>query len=71
MYLLYINWNINPEIFRIGGFGLRYYSVLFAIAFLIGFFLMKRMYQKEGLDQQLLNPLLIYIIANNKFIFDT
>lgn len=63
MSLLYINWNINPEIFRIEGFALRYYSVLFAIAFLLGFTLMKKMYQKEGLDTQHLNPLLIYIVA--------
>lgn len=60
--LLYINWNINPEIFRIGGFALRYYSVLFAIAFLLGFVLMQKMYRKEELDQQLLNPLLLYIV---------
>lgn len=62
-HLLYIDWNINPEIFRIGGFALRYYSVLFAIAFLLGYWLMKRMFQNEGLDEQMLNPLLIYIIA--------
>lgn len=63
MQFVYVNWNVNPEIFRIGGFGLRYYSVLFAIAFLVGFLLLKKMYKKEGLDQQTLNPLTIYIIA--------
>ena len=63
IHFLYINWNINPEIFRIGGFALRYYSVLFAIAFLLGYLLMKKMFQKEGLDEQKLNPLLIYIVA--------
>jgi phosphatidylglycerol---prolipoprotein diacylglyceryl transferase len=63
MELLFIRWNINPEIFRIGGFALRYYSVLFAIAFLLGYSLVKSMYQKEGLDEKTFNPLLIYIIA--------
>jgi phosphatidylglycerol---prolipoprotein diacylglyceryl transferase len=63
MVLLFVNWNINPEIFRIGGFALRYYSLLFAIAFLLGYYLVKNMYQKEGLDEKTLNPLLIYIIA--------
>lgn len=62
-HFLYINWNINPEIFRIGGFALRYYSVLFGIAFLLGYLLMKRMFQKEGLDEQTINPLLIYIVV--------
>lgn len=63
MYLLFIKWNINPEIFRIGGFALRYYSVLFAIAFLLGYILVKSMYQKEHLNQEELNSLLIYLIA--------
>ena len=63
MHLVYVKWNVNPEIFRIGGFALRYYSILFAIAFVIGYLLMKNMYEKEGLNERLLNPLLIYIIA--------
>ena len=63
MELLYIKWNVNPEIFRIGGFALRYYSILFAIAFVIGYILLKRMYERDGLNEKLLNPLLIYIIA--------
>lgn len=60
---LQIIWNIDPVIFTIGGFSLRYYSVLFAISFLVGYWLMKLMFKKEGQDQQLLSPLLIYIIA--------
>lgn len=60
--LLQIIWNINPEIFNAGGFSLRYYSVLFAIAFFLGYWLMKKMYLREGQDEQKLPPLLIYII---------
>ncbi|HWJ27855.1 MAG TPA: prolipoprotein diacylglyceryl transferase, partial [Flavisolibacter sp.] len=63
MELIFIRWNINPEIFRIGGFALRYYSVLFAIAFILGYLLVKRMYQKEGRSLELLHPLFIYLIA--------
>ena len=63
MQFLYIKWNIDPEIFRIGGFALRYYSVLFAVAFLMGFILMKKMYEKEGLSEQSLQPFLVYVIA--------
>lgn len=60
--LLQIIWNIDPEIFNAGGFSLRYYSVLFAIAFFLGYWLMKKMYLREGQDEQKLPPLLIYII---------
>ena len=62
IYCLNINWNIDPEIFRIGGFGLRYYSLFFAIAFLTGYMLMKRIYRKEGLSDELLGSLFIYIL---------
>lgn len=61
-YLAFIKWNVNPEIFRIGGFAFRYYSAMFAIAILLGYAVVKKMYQKEGLELQLLNPLLIYIV---------
>lgn len=62
MEFLTIRWNVNPEIFRIGGFALRYYSVLFAIAFILGYLLVKSMYRREGLNPEKLNPLLIYIL---------
>ena len=58
---LYINWNIDPEIFRIGGFALRYYSVMFAFAFVFSYFLLSKIYKKENISQQLLHTLSIYI----------
>lgn len=63
MDLLFIRWNVNPEIFRIGGFGLRYYSLLFALAFYLGYRLVKNMYQTEGLRPDDVNPLLFYLIG--------
>lgn len=63
VHLLQIIWNTDPEIFKIGGFSLRYYSLLFVVAFVLGFLLMKKMYQREGLGEPQLNPLVIYVIA--------
>ncbi|SHE33712.1 prolipoprotein diacylglyceryl transferase [Cnuella takakiae] len=63
MLTLYINWNIDPEIFRLGGFALRYYSLLFALAFLLGYWLMKKMFVRESMPEELLQPLLIYIVV--------
>lgn len=61
MQLLYINWNINPEIFRIGGFGLRYYSIMFALAFYFSYLILSKIYTKENVSIQLLNKLTIYV----------
>jgi phosphatidylglycerol---prolipoprotein diacylglyceryl transferase len=63
MAILQIIWNVDPEVLRIGGFSLRYYSLLFAVAFLLGYWLMKKMYRKEGLPEERVGSLLIYIIA--------
>jgi len=38
MTLLQIDWNPAPEIFKIGSFAVRYYSLMFVIAFMLGLF---------------------------------
>lgn len=58
---LYINWNVNPEIFRIGGFALRYYSIMFAFAFLFSYLLLSRIYKRENISQSLLSKLAIFL----------
>lgn len=59
--LLFINWNIDPEIFRIGGFALRYYSIFFVLAFACSYLLLQRIFKKEGISAELLNPLSVYV----------
>lgn len=63
MPLIYIQWSASPFIIRIGGFELRYYSLLFAVAFWLGYVLVKKMFQKERKPEELLTPLIIYIMA--------
>lgn len=59
--ILYITWNIDPEIFRIGGFALRYYSVMFVFAFYFSYLLLSKIYKKETVSLSLLNKLSVYI----------
>lgn len=59
--MLVINWNINPEIFRIGGFALRYYSLMFFFAFYSSYFILTKIYFKENIAIHFLNKLAIYI----------
>lgn len=72
MILAYINWNVNPEIFNaeftlpvIGEVNLavRYYGVLFAMGFVLGYYLMLRFFKKEGLDVKLLDKLATYMVV--------
>ena len=44
MNLLVIPWDVNPEIFRIGSFAIRWYGLLFASSFLFGYIIMDKAY---------------------------
>lgn len=61
--LIQVTWNIDPEIFAIGGFPLRYYSLFFVVAFLLGYKIMVGIFKREGRDEALVNKLMIYVIA--------
>lgn len=56
-----IHWNPDPAIFSIGSFQLRWYSLLFAGGFLIGYIIMKRIFKREGVNLDWLDQLLFYI----------
>ena len=60
---LFVNWNVNPELFRIGGFGMRYYSLLFAGAFYLGFLIMRGIYRRENRSERELSRLLVYLLV--------
>lgn len=72
MVLTYINWTVNPEIFNteftlplIGEVNLavRYYGVLFAMGFVLGYYIMLRFFKRENLDVKLLDQLATYMIV--------
>ncbi len=59
--MLYIHWNTNPVIFSIGGFSLRYYSLMFMLAFATSYYVLFRIFTNEHKNIELLNRLTIYI----------
>ncbi|MCU0460320.1 MAG: prolipoprotein diacylglyceryl transferase [Bacteroidales bacterium] len=61
MELQIIPWNVDPEIFRIGNFAVRWYGLLFASGFVIGYYLMKRIFRNEGLGDATLDRLTVYV----------
>jgi len=56
-----INWNVNPEIFRIGNFAVRWYGLLFASGFVFGYLIFFKFFKKEGLTVEMLDKLTIYM----------
>lgn len=61
MQLLVIPWDVDPEIFRIGSFAVRWYGLLFASSFLFGYIIMKKIFNNEGLGDAVLDRLTIYM----------
>lgn len=61
MILNTITWNVDPEIFNIGQLSIRWYGLLFASAFLSGYFVFTRFLATERLTSEMLDELLIYI----------
>lgn len=60
--LLVINWDVAPELFRIGSFEPRWYSLAFLFGFMIGYYLIKSMYEEEKIPTDSLDTLLLYLI---------
>ncbi len=61
MELQIIPWNVNPEIFRIGNFAVRWYGLLFASGFVFGYYIMRRIFKNEGLGDATLDRLTVYM----------
>ena len=62
--LNFIIWNVKPQILDLGAFELRYYSMLFALAFIIGYIIMVWMLKREGLDTAIMEKLTIYVVLS-------
>ena len=57
-----IKWEPSETIFKIGDFGIHYFSLMFVIAFTLGYYLMKRMFNKENISEEFIEPLLVYVV---------
>lgn len=61
MLPLAVYWNVDPVIFQIGSFGVRWYSLGFLLAFALGYYIIARMFKHEKINEQYLDSLLLYI----------
>ena len=59
----FVRWDVAPEIFHVGFFSLRWYTLLFAAAFVLGYFIMKKIFKQEGVPVKILDRLTWYMAA--------
>jgi len=62
MSLLEINWTADPAIFSFGSREIRWYALMFIIGFTIGYSIVKRMWKREDINPQWIDPLLFYTV---------
>ena len=60
--LLQINWSPNETLFEIGSFGLHYYSLMFVLAFTIGYRIVEKYFMAEGVSKDYLEPLFVFMV---------
>ena len=58
----YITWTANPQIFHIGSLSVRWYGLLFAMSFAVGYFIMLRFFRKEKIADTVLDKLSMYML---------
>ena len=64
MSLNYIIWNVTPQLIDFGKFEIRYYSLLFALGFVMGYIILLRIFKKQGIEAELLDRLTIYMVIS-------
>ena len=59
-HLLYILWNPDLEIFRIGNFAIRWYSTCWLIGLALAYFIVKWLYKDQKVKDAYFDPLFMY-----------
>lgn len=62
MDLLYIVWDFNPTLLNIGGFEIRWYGLMWALAIMVGTWLFGFFARRENLPQTLVDSAFVYIV---------
>ncbi len=55
-------WDFQPEIFKLGSFAPRWYGLMFAIGFMVGYSVMAKIFVKEGRNEEDLSSLLFHVM---------
>lgn len=62
MIISSIWWEVSPEIIKLGPFSLRWYGLLFALGFVLGYIILSKVYKKEKKPLEDLEKLSVYVI---------
>jgi len=55
-------WDVNPAIFTIGSFEVRYYGISWALSIVIGLYIFSKILKREKLNEKLLDSMFWYVV---------
>lgn len=58
-----IVWNVDPVMFHIGDWSVRWYGLLFALGFVAGIFIVTKMFKREGMNKDLVDSLFLFVVV--------
>jgi len=62
MTSLFIRWDVNPVLVHLGSMQIRWYGLLFALSFILGYLVLEKIvFKREGLPVALLDKLATYV----------
>lgn len=63
MILESIIWDVNPDIFSLGPLTVRWYGLLFASGFVLGYIILTNAFKREKVPQNILDTLTTYMVV--------
>lgn len=60
--LLFVHWHVNPILFQMGNLAIRWYSLLFVSGFILGWYIFRWFFKREGISEELLDSLLYTLL---------
>ena len=64
MYFLGFDWNPEGTLFKLGFIQIKYYNLLWIAAFVLGWFIMKKIFLNEKKSMEKLDSLFIYTVVS-------
>lgn len=59
--LLSINWDVDPELFKIFGFSIRYYGLLWVIGLAFAYFIVRKEYRDRKIADEKFDSLFFIV----------
>ncbi|NLA63588.1 MAG: prolipoprotein diacylglyceryl transferase [Bacteroidales bacterium] len=60
--LMYITWDVDPELFTIFGREIRWYGLLWVIGLIVGVYIVQRIFDREKLPEKWFDSLFVYMM---------